>query len=207
MVLGGRKVRSFLLILLICIGTYSSSLSSVRNPRSVRFGEGELVRLKRGEVLVRVDGHDSGSKRRVQAAILIDSPAQQIWNIMVDCDRAPEFVPGLRGCRVLHHHESMEIIEHRVKFSTLQPTVTYVFRALYQNLRRIDFIRVGGDFRELEGSWILEQINDRQTIVVYSVYLDPGFPVPQWLVRRILRGELRDFLLALRNRVSELSQG
>jgi ribosome-associated toxin RatA of RatAB toxin-antitoxin module len=199
-------VRSFLLVFLICIGTHSSSLSSDWSPRSVRFKEGELARLARGEVLVRVGGHDSDRKGRVLAAILINSPARQIWNIMIDCDRAPEFVPGLRSCRVLDRHESMEIIEHRVKFSMLQPTVTYVFRALYQNLRRIDFIRVGGYFRELEGSWILEQINGRQTIVVYSVYLDPGFPVPQWLVRRILRGELPDFLLALRNRVSELSQ-
>ena len=199
-------MRPFLLILLICTGTYSSSLSSAWNSRSVRFGEGELDRLTRGEVLVRVEGHDSGPQRRVLAAILINSPPRQIWNIMIDCNRAPEFVPGLRSCRVLHHHESMELIEHQVKFSALQPTVTYVFRARYQNLRRIDFTSVGGDFRELEGSWILEQINGRQTIVVYSVYLDPGFPVPQWLVRRILRGELPDFLLALRNRVSELSE-
>ncbi len=92
-----------------------------------------------------------------------------------------------------------------MKFTWLLPTTTYVFRAEYQEFSRIDFKKVSGELKELEGTWILEPINDGQnTYVIYSVYLDPGFFVPQWLVRHILRGDLPELLMALRNRVSEL---
>jgi ribosome-associated toxin RatA of RatAB toxin-antitoxin module len=200
-------MRFSLFILLISLGAYFSPLDSARGSQELRFGEAELGRLAQGEVIVHVDRASRRDKARVRAAIFIDSPAQQIWNIMVDCDRAPEFVPGLRGCKVLEQNEDSDIIEHRVKFSWFLPTVTYIFRAHYRDFSRIDFTRVGGDLRELEGNWILEQPDDGQgTIVVYSVYVDAGFLVPQWLIRRILRGNLPDLLLALRNRVSELSR-
>ena len=161
--------------------------------------------MGKGEVVIRVDQSEGVQKRRVQAAILIKGLAHQIWKVMTDCDGAPEFVPGLRSCRVLQHDHQSEVIEHRVKFSWFLPTVTYVFRAEYQEFSRIDFKKVGGELKELEGTWILEPYNHRQeTYVIYSVYLDPGFFVPQWLVRQILRGDLPGLLTALRNRVSEL---
>lgn len=198
-------MRSVLLGVLVFLGMYSSSPEFVPNPRLSGFGGPELARLAQGEVIVGLARWGNTHKVRVLGAILIDSPARHIWDIMIDCDRAPEFVPRLRSCRVLYQSGHTEIIEHRVALSSLLPAVTYTFRAHYQDLKRIDFTMVSGDLREFEGSWILEQVNDgQQTIVVYSVYMDPGFLVPQWLVRRALRGELPDLLLALRNRVWEL---
>lgn len=201
------KVRLLLSIILVGIGTGGAFLDSVGNAASSRFGEGELARLTQGEVVVSVNQPDPEQRARVKAAILIDSPTPHVWNIMIDCEQAPDFVPGLRSCRVVRHEENSDIIEHRVKFSWYLPTITYRFRAQYRGLQKIEFTRVEGDLRELEGSWTLKQVDDgRKTIVVYSVYVDAGFLVPQWLVRRILRGNLPDLLLALRKRVSELSK-
>jgi len=197
-------MRSLLLAMLVALGMYFPSAEFVPNPRLSGFEGPELVRLARGEVIVGLDRWSNTHKVRVLGAILIDSPARHIWDVMIDCDRAPEFVPRLRNCRVLYQSGNTEIIEHRVALSALLPAVTYTFRAHYQDLQRVDFTMVSGDLREFEGSWTLEQVNDgQQTIVVYSVYLDPGFLVPQWLVRRALRGELPDLLIALRNGVWE----
>lgn len=65
---------------------------------------------------------------------------------MVDCDRALEFAPGLKGCKVLERHEDSDIIEHRVKFSWLIPRCGMSF-ARYDRFKRIDFHRVSGDLR------------------------------------------------------------
>lgn len=171
----------------------------------VPFSEQELAHMAKGGVVIMVDESEGVQKGRVQAAILIKSPARQIWKVMNDCDGAPEYVPGLRSCKILQHDDHSDVIEHRVKFTWLLPTMTYVFRAEYQEFSRIEFRKVGGELRELEGTWILEPVNNGQeTNVIYSVYLDPGFFVPQWLVRHLLRGDLPDLLKALRNRVSEL---
>ena len=172
----------------------------------LRFDQNEVERLAEGEVIVRVVQSDSGRKRSVQGAVLIDSHPRHIWKIMLDCDQTPAFVPGLKSCRLLQKDDTTEIIEHQVKFTWLLPKVSYVFRATYQLFQRIDFEKISGDLKEFEGYWVLDQIDGSQkTIVLYSVYLDPGFFVPQWLVRKVLKKDLPAILIALRNRVSTLS--
>jgi ribosome-associated toxin RatA of RatAB toxin-antitoxin module len=168
------------------------------------FSEEELGRMTRGEVVISVDRLPGSQKGMIDAAIIINAPAELIWDLMTDCVHAPEFIPGLISCKVLENHGETEIIEHQVKFSWLVPRLTYVFQAGYEKYRRIDFKRISGGLKELEGSWVLEQIGDgRQTIVLYSVYLDPGFFLPQWLIRMFLQRDLPGLLLALRNRVLE----
>lgn len=166
---------------------------------------GEQARLERGEVVVSTAPSPTGRPQPlVQAAILLDAPAAVVWDVMVDCPRAPEFVPGMRECRVLEHAPDHETIRHRVKVSSLLPEVTYVFRADYTKHEKIDFVRTGGDLKEMEGHWTLSALDGgRRTLVRYAVYLDPGFLVPQWAVRRSLRHDLPELLLALRRRVAQ----
>jgi ribosome-associated toxin RatA of RatAB toxin-antitoxin module len=161
-------------------------------------------RLADGEVIVRpgFDAHEP--KGRVYAAVRIRATADVIWNVMRNCEEAPSFVPGLKRCRRLEGAPdgSWEIIEHEVKYSWLLPTVHYVFRADYQRPHRIDFHRVSGDLKDQEGTWRLEELADASaTIVEYEVYLDPGFWVPEPLVRHTLRRDLPAVLRALRDRV------
>jgi ribosome-associated toxin RatA of RatAB toxin-antitoxin module len=163
----------------------------------------EQRRLARGEVVVATGPHGPARRSRaVGAAILIDAPVERVWEVMVDCPHAPEFVPGMRECQVLESAADHETIRHRVKISALLPEVKYTFRATYRRFERIDFVRTGGDLKHLEGSWTLEAVEGgRRTLVRYSVYLDPGFLAPQWLVRQALRHDLPELLSALRRRV------
>jgi coenzyme Q-binding protein COQ10 len=161
-------------------------------------GEGDLARLRRGKVVVWTTAPER--PREVAAAVLIDAPAERVWEVMVDCPHAPEFVPGMRSCRVLEHAADHEVLEHRVKVFAFLPEVRYTFRADYRPDERIDFARTGGDLKAMEGSWRLDRV-DGKTLVLYSVYLDPGFLVPHWVVRHALRSDLPKLLLALRARV------
>ena len=166
--------------------------------------ESQLLQLKGGAVLVAVQQTDEPSKGMVEAMILIDAPAESIWQIMVNCDEIPTFVPGLKACRVLAAGENWEIIRHEVKWIWFLPRLSYVFRAVYQPNRQIDFVKIEGDLREMKGNWRLTPLNETgQTIVRYSVYLDPGFFVPQWIVRQSLKADLPAVLTALRTKVLE----
>ena len=195
-----------LLLIVAAFGTCSPPLTLAWNSGSFRFDEAELARLTRGEVLIRADSSADRHKGKVQAAILIEVPVEQLWEIMTDYPSTPEFIPGLKSCRVLNRTEYTEIVEHRVKFSWFMPMVTYVFRTRNQRPNRIDFERISGDLNVFEGSWFFEPANDgRKTLVVYSAYLDPGFLVPQWLARQVLRNDVPELLLALRKRAAEVS--
>jgi ribosome-associated toxin RatA of RatAB toxin-antitoxin module len=162
----------------------------------------QLLNLKSGAVLVDVKQADEPSKRMVDATILIDAPAESIWQIMVNCHEIPAFVPGVKACQVLAAGENWEIIRHEVKWIWFLPRLSYVFRAVYQPNRQIDFVKIEGDLREMKGTWRLSSLNGTgQTIVRLSVYLDPGFFVPQWVVRQSLKVDLPAVLTALRAEV------
>lgn len=161
----------------------------------------ELGRVERGEVVVRSLAGENRSAGRVWAAIAVAAPIDTVWDVMVDVEHAPEFVPGLRRARRLERHGSDEIIEHTVKYLWLLPEFTYRFRADYERPQRIVFRRISGDLRALEGEWTLRASTDgKGTVVTYSVHLDPGFLVPQWAVRKSLQHNLPAVLRAVRER-------
>lgn len=159
----------------------------------------DLAKIARGEVVVRRLPSENTTAGRVWAAIAIAAPIATVWEVMLDVEHAPEFVPGLRRARRIERQDTGDIIEHTVKHSWLLPEVTYRFRADYQPPARIDFHRIAGDLRAMTGTWTLRATTDgRATIVTYSVYLDPGFFVPQWLVRQSLERNLPAVLRATR---------
>jgi len=161
-------------------------------------------RLAAGEIVIRADVEPDAQRGRIAAAIRINAPPESIWSVLTDCEHASAFVPGLKRCRLIEHAAdgSHDLIEHEVKYSWLMPTIRCVLRANYQRPLRLDFHRIDGDMREEEGSWRLErQAGSRATIVEYRLYVDPGFWIPQALVRHSLRVELPAALAALRSRV------
>jgi uncharacterized protein YndB with AHSA1/START domain len=163
-------------------------------------------RLLEREIVVRSSLQGESAHGRVSAAVLIAAPPATIWNVMTDCAQALTFVPGLKVCRRLDGAAdgTWDIIEHEVRYSWFLPTTHYVFRADYVRPHRIRFERVSGDLKEQEGEWVLEPLAaELGTIVVYELHLDPGFFIPQGVVRRALRKDVPALLAALRARVEQ----
>jgi coenzyme Q-binding protein COQ10 len=162
--------------------------------------EDDGARSRRGEVVVQEIARH-GRSGSATASVSIRAPVARVWRVMTDCARAPEFVPNLRTCRVLERHPGGRLVEHRVKPFRLLPELVSRFEERWDEPRRIDFHRVGGDFATLEGSWELEPVGEQGTLVRYTVTIEPGFPVPGWYLRRAVRQDLVRLLGALRDRV------
>lgn len=190
-----------IVIPLVIMGTVWIALPTDTHANS-GLSETQLLRLKKGEILVNVRQTGDPPRGMVEAVVLIEAPAENIWQIMTDCGELPNFVPGLKDCSVLDSGKDWEIIRHEVKWIWFLPSYVYVFRADYEPNRKIDFVRIEGDLREMKGTWRLTSLDrDSQTIVHYSVFLDPGFFVPQWMVRNSLKTDLPAVLTSLRTKV------
>ena len=61
----------------------------------------QLQRLKKGEILVNVRQTGDPPRGMVEAIILIEAPAENVWQVMTNCRESPSFVPGLKACQVL----------------------------------------------------------------------------------------------------------
>lgn len=162
-------------------------------------------RLDKGEVVV--DLENIGETRYVTGRVLIDHPPDKVWPIMVNpFEFQQKISPRMKTVDVLVDKPHKSIL--KVTMDTFPiPDVTYMVESDYTRTEhgaRVDFHRIGGTLKDFRGHWVMNPAHHgRKTELVYSMYLDPGFYVPQWIVRFGVKQELPRTLQALRKRVEE----
>jgi hypothetical protein len=135
------------------------------------------------------------------ATVRIHASRETVWSLITSCPESLRMVPGLEICDVLETapDQSWQRIRHIMNYSWYVPKLTYVIRATYDRPAKVSIERISGDLRTLRGSWELNSDGD-YTIAHYTVDLAPGFWVPNWIVRTVLRKDLPRMLRALRSR-------
>jgi hypothetical protein len=135
------------------------------------------------------------------ATVRIHASRETVWSLITSCPESLRMVPGLEICDVLEtaQDQSWQKIRHVMNYSWYVPKLTYVIRATYDRPAMVTIERISGDLRSLRGSWELKSDGD-YTIAHYTVDLAPGFWVPHWIVRTVLRKDLPRMLRALRSR-------
>jgi coenzyme Q-binding protein COQ10 len=119
----------------------------------------------------------------VTREILIEAPVEKFWDIVVDYDRYPEFVPGIRGCRVLPGDGSL--VEYELDLGIKR--IRYVLRHVAEPPRKLTWSLVSGELMKVSnGSWELRPEQGR-TRAHYSVEIQIARPplVPQAVMDRV----------------------
>jgi Polyketide cyclase / dehydrase and lipid transport len=139
------------------------------------------------------------------ATVRIHASRETVWSLITSCPESVRMVPGLEICDVLEtaQDQSWQKIRHVMNYSWYVPKLTYVIRATYDRPSMVTIERISGDLRTLRGSWELTSDGD-YTIAHYAVDLAPGFWVPNWIVRTVLRKDLPRMLRALRSRAESM---
>jgi ribosome-associated toxin RatA of RatAB toxin-antitoxin module len=135
------------------------------------------------------------------ATVRIHASRETVWSLITSCPESLRMVPGLEISDVLEtaQDQSWQKIRHVMNYSWYVPKLTYVIRATYDRPSMVTIERISGDLRTLRGSWELKSDGD-YTIAHYTVDFAPGFWVPNWVVRTVLRKDLPRMLRALRSR-------
>jgi len=160
-----------------------------------------------GDIEVRVVLDPAGQSGHATAAVRIKAHREIVWSLLGSCAEALKLVPGLVSCQVLETSpdRSWQLIRHVLDYSWFVPKLDYDLRATYEYPARISIERVSGDLSVLKASWYLQSDGD-YTIAHYTVDLAPGFWVPGWIVRVVLRHDLPKLLRALRTRAETVQQ-
>ena len=138
----------------------------------------------------------------VKVAVEVDAPATAIWDVLKACEIAPEYVPNVQSCRKLEELDGgrADLFVQTIKPIFFMPTFEHVFRLDYVPYTRIDVNRVSGPIAHMQGSWWLLPQNEERILLVYELSLDPGMPIPRFLVRATLKRDLPKVLAAVRER-------
>ncbi len=162
-------------------------------------------RLERGEVVVGLK--DVGSTKFVTGSMIINEPPDRVWPIMVNpFEFLGKISPRMKEVEVVTDKANLSVLKVTLDV-TLIPHFTYIVESRYENSARIEFKRIGGVLKDFRGLWEMSPAcNGARTQLTYSMYIDPGFPVPQWIIREGVKAELPRTLLALRKRVGAVCE-
>lgn len=158
--------------------------------------------LAAGKVQVEVLRSERPLTAEIRLAVEIDAPPEPIWAVLKACEVAPEYVPNVQSCRRLETLDGgrAELFVQAIKPVFFMPSFEHVFRLDYTPFTHIGVHRVSGPIELLEGSWWLVPRESGRTLLVYELAIDPGMPIPRFVVRATLRRDLPQVLDAVRQR-------
>jgi len=135
-------------------------------------------------------------------SIVMDVPPKLIYDIVMDFDHYPEFLPDVKKVKVEKKGKGLvaefEIsvikkIHYKLSFSSVpNKKVTWTF--------------LGGDiFKDNQGSWEFEELKKSQTKVTYTVEVDFGLFVPSIITNKLVGHNLPTMMKRFKERAESVS--
>lgn len=166
--------------------------------------------LNAGSVLLLESSLQSGEKEAnhaATAAILIDAPVEDVWAVLSDQDKAPDYMKTLLSSKLVEQNDSYSLLEQQVKVGFHK--VKYIVKHMPEPPVAIRFERESGDLKEMGGFWrffpVGEQPNTK-TLLVYRLSLKPDFPIPPFIIKKSLTDNLPDTLNSVKSEVLRLQK-
>lgn len=120
----------------------------------------------------------------VSQEIVIAVPAERLFDVIVDYARYPEFVPGIKGCRLVPGARERDV-EYELDLGIKR--VRYVLRHVERRPASVTWSLVSGDLMKVSsGSWELAP-SGAGTLARYSVDIQITKPplIPQGVIDRV----------------------
>ena len=119
----------------------------------------------------------------------INAPLGQVWALVEDVERAPEWQGGLKAMRALERdgegHATLCETESDAKVRTIKSTVRFT----YKGPATLAWRQEKGELKSVEGRWELKELDGNRTQATYSLDVDLG-----GVLGLVIRGPLVDVL-------------
>ncbi|KAL6783803.1 hypothetical protein ACKKBF_B05860 [Auxenochlorella protothecoides x Auxenochlorella symbiontica] len=163
------------------------------------------------------DGDSQHSTGRVTAEILVDAPCQTVWDVLLDFERLPSFLPNLTACQVVArpHVGRLQVLQRGSAHSFLwhlqaQALLDLVLWQDGVGVRKAKFRMVEGDFKDFAGCWSVTATLHRgrpATRLVYEATVVLNWPLPRSIVAYMVKNGLAQNLAAIAARAVQLERG
>jgi ribosome-associated toxin RatA of RatAB toxin-antitoxin module len=145
-------------------------------------------------------------KTFVVSRMLIKARPAQVWQVLADYGNAHRTFPMIKACQLIEDRGATKIMRHVLSPSGVPGTYKYVLEIRECAPKSMEWHRISGDFKDVDGFWRLEASHSgRCTKVTYASYVNGGFFLPQPLIRRQVHADMPTAMLALKNK-AEMDQ-
>jgi ribosome-associated toxin RatA of RatAB toxin-antitoxin module len=118
----------------------------------------------------------------VKKSIRIEAPRRKVFDVLRDYEKYPGRMPGIKEVEILEDDGTTAIVEFRIH---IVKKFTYTLKLVHNPPESITWTYVGGDFKDINGSWVLEEDGDNATIANYSVDVEGGFLIPKAISNKL----------------------
>ena len=143
----------------------------------------------------------------VESTIVIDAPAQRVYDLAKDQEHFPQFMPDVETVTILQRRPDGVI--SRWKTLVEEAPIEWTEDDRFDDAAlRIDYQLIEGDLDKFEGAWTFEN-RDGRTHVVLGVDFDFGVPTLAELIGPTLERKVREnseMMLAALKRQAEASE-
>jgi ribosome-associated toxin RatA of RatAB toxin-antitoxin module len=133
----------------------------------------------------------------------IDAPIDEVWALVEDVEKAPEWQGGLKALRALERDAEGRATLCESKSDAKVRTVTSTVRFSYEGPTSLTWHQEKGELKSVDGSWNLSDLGGNQTRATYHLDVDLGR-----VLGLVIRGPLIDVLrgMLVGARAGELKQ-
>lgn len=136
------------------------------------------------------------------ASLEIQSTPEELFEIITDLDAYPEWVDNLKAIEVLE--ETAEGYPHRARMTVDAKIKTVEYTLVYDYDYPVEVSwtsEAGGDLRQVDGAYrLVGEAGESPTTVHYDLEIDPGFPVPGFLLKQAEKTIIKSGLDGLKDR-------
>lgn len=126
----------------------------------------------------------------VETSIVIDAPAQRVYDLAKEQERFPQFMPDVESVSVLERHPTH--ILTRWKTLVEEAPIEWIEEDRFNDeALRIDYKLLEGDLDKFEGAWTFSE-NGGSTHVVLGVDYDFGVPTLAELIGPTLQKKVKE---------------
>jgi carbon monoxide dehydrogenase subunit G len=122
----------------------------------------------------------------------IDAPLEQVWALVEDVEKAPEWQGGLKGLEALERDSAGHAVVCESHSDAKVRTIKSIVRFTYAGPNRLSWVQEKGELKSVDGSWQLEDLGNGRTRATYALDVDLGR-----MLGMVIRGPLVDALRSM----------
>ena len=135
--------------------------------------------------------------------ILIDVPPKVIYDVVLDFENYPQFLPDVKKA-IVEKEKGKQIIAS-FEISVVKK-IHYTLLFTPVPAKKISWNFMKGDlFKDNRGSWEFEEVKKGQTRAIYKVEVDFGFLVPSMITNRLVGNSLPTMMKRFKDRAEKLA--
>jgi coenzyme Q-binding protein COQ10 len=131
-------------------------------------------------------------------SIVIDAPAEKVFDVITDYDRYGEFLPEVKEVRASGRSGNQVDVHYGID---LVKRIHYTLHMVESRPASIHWTFVKGELmKDNRGSWVLEPTADGKTRATYTIEVGVGPLVPRSIVNALVEQTLPKMLEAFKKR-------